>query len=109
MGKIQKGLLLGAAAGVIDVIPMLLQNLSWNADASAFLVWVSVGLFIAVADIKINSILKGLLIACLITVPHMIVIGEKEPLTVIPIAVMTVILGSLLGFVNGKLESKNAA
>jgi hypothetical protein len=30
------GILLGICAGIIDVLPMLAQNLSWDADISAF-------------------------------------------------------------------------
>jgi len=36
MKKIRLGILLGAVAGIVDVIPMLLQNLSWDANVSAF-------------------------------------------------------------------------
>ena len=44
MKKIKIGLLLGMVAGVIDVIPMIMQNLTWDANISAFTMdscWIS--------------------------------------------------------------------
>ena len=48
MKKIKIGLLLGIAAGVIDVIPMVIQNLTWDANISAFTMWIVVGFLIAI-------------------------------------------------------------
>lgn len=39
------GVVLGALAGVLDVIPMIVQGLSWDANTSAFLLWVINGFF----------------------------------------------------------------
>gem|GEM_PF-5600971 len=36
MKKTFVGIFLGAIAGIIDVIPMILQDLPWNANLSAF-------------------------------------------------------------------------
>ena len=102
MKKILFGLLFGAIAGVIDVTPMILQKLSWDANLSAFSLWLVVGFLVSVTDIKINSILKGILIAFLVLLPCAILIGAQEPASLIPIAVMTLILGGLLGLVVGK-------
>jgi len=43
MKKIYLGLLIGALAGIIDIIPMWLQKLSWDADLSAFVMWLVEG------------------------------------------------------------------
>lgn len=36
MKKIKIGLLLGLVAGIIDVISMIIQDLTWDANISAF-------------------------------------------------------------------------
>ena len=41
--KILVGALFGAVAGIIDVIPMIMQSLTWDANLSAFALWVISG------------------------------------------------------------------
>lgn len=105
MKRIKVGLLLGFVAGIIDVIPMILQDLTWDANISAFTMWIVVGFLIATTDLKMNSIIKGILIAFLALLPTAILIGWKEPVSLIPIAIMTIILGGLLGFSINKILS----
>jgi hypothetical protein len=100
------GLIFGIVAGIIDVIPMLIQKLSWDANLSAFSLWVVAGFLIASVDLKINSIFKGILIAFLVALPVIILIGWKEPATLIPIIIMIIILGGLLGFSINKIYGK---
>lgn len=106
MKRIITGLLLGLVAGIIDVIPMILQNLTWDANISAFTMWIVVGFLIATIDLKINSIIKGILTAFLVILPTAILIGWKEPASLIPIAIMTIALGGVLGFSISKILAK---
>ena len=107
MKKIKVGLLLGIVAGVIDVIPMIMQNLKWDANISAFTMWIVVGFLIATINLNINPIIKGILTAFLVLLPTAILIGWKEPVSLIPIVIMTTILGGLLGFsINKVLTEK---
>ena len=103
MKKIKVGLLLGIVAGVIDVIPMIMQNLTWDANLSAFTMWIVVGFLIATIDLNINPIIKGILTAFLVLLPTAILIGWKEPVSLIPIVIMTTVLGGLLGFSINKI------
>ena len=103
MKKIKVGLLLGIVAGVIDVIPMIMQNLKWDANISAFTMWIVVGFLIATIDLNINPIIKGILTAFLVLLPTAILIGWKEPVSLIPIVIMTTVLGGLLGFSINKI------
>ena len=103
MKKIKIGLLLGMVAGVIDVIPMIMQNLTWDANISAFTMWIVVGFLIATIDLNINPIIKGILTAFLVLLPTAILIGWKEPVSLIPIVIMTTVLGGLLGFSINKI------
>lgn len=97
MNKVKIGLILGVLAGVIDVIPMIIQGLTWDANLSAFSVWVIVGFFVATSNLKINNALKGILISFLALIPAAVLIAWQEPISLIPISVMTLILGGLLG------------
>jgi hypothetical protein len=106
MKRIKIGILLGIVAGIIDVIPMILQNLTWDANISAFTMWIIVGFLIATVDLKINSIIKGILLAFLVLLPTAILIGWKEPFSLIPISTMTIILGGVLGYSIQKLSNR---
>ena len=96
--KIIIGIGLGAIAGFLDLIPMIIQNLTWDANISAFMMWVVIGFLISVTELKINAILKGILLSFLVLLPSAILIGWNEPLSLLPIAIMTTILGGLIGF-----------
>lgn len=106
MKKQVTGIILGIIAGILDVIPMIIQDLTWDANLSAFTMWIVIGFFIASVDLKINSILKGIIIAFLVLLPSAFIIGWHEPVSLIPIAIMTIILGGLLGFSIHKISNK---
>jgi hypothetical protein len=102
MKKIQLGILLGIIAGIIDVIPMIIQKLTWDANISAFTFWIIAGFLIATTNINLKGILKGLTVSILLLIPLAFIIGGKSPADLIPILIMNVILGSALGFFTDK-------
>ncbi|MBU4451180.1 MAG: hypothetical protein ABIF85_02680 [Nanoarchaeota archaeon] len=104
MDRIHLGILLGAIAGIIDVIPMLLQNLTWDANLSAFSFWIAAGFFIAVSDIKLKGALKGVAVSLVLLIPLAFIIGWKEPASLIPVLIMNLILGSSLGMLIDKFS-----
>ena len=97
--KIFYGLLFGAIAGVIDVTPMILQKLSWDANLSAFSMWVIVGFLIATSNLNLKPVFKGWLYSFIALIPCAILIAWQEPLSLLPIVTLTLILGGLLGVV----------
>lgn len=106
MRKIFIGTTFGCIAGIIDVIPMIINKLTWDANLSAFSMWVVVGFFISVTEIKLNPILKGITIAFLCLIPCAILIAWKEPFSLVPISIMIILLGGLLGFSIHKINKK---
>ena len=98
VNKIYYGIGFGAIAGILDIIPMIIQKLSWDANLSAFSMWVVIGFVLSVTDFKLKGVLKGVTVSLLILLPSAILIGRQEPFSLIPIIGMTLILGSLLGF-----------
>ena len=101
--KIIVGLVLGAIAGGIDIIPMVVQKLPLNADLSAFSLWVVVGVLTAMITVKIPGALKGIIVSFMVLLPCSFIIGWNEPMSLIPIAGMTLVLGSFVGFLIEKL------
>ncbi|HOZ03477.1 MAG TPA: hypothetical protein PKX78_03210 [Candidatus Woesebacteria bacterium] len=104
MKKTQRGILFGIIAGIIDVIPMILQKLTWDANLSAFSLWVISGFLIASTNLKISGVVKGIIISFLVLLPSAIIIGWQEPFSLVPIIIMTLILGSALGFLIDKYD-----
>ncbi|MFH1563930.1 MAG: hypothetical protein ABIF11_11040 [Nitrospirota bacterium] len=96
--KIVIGIAFGIIAGIIDVVPMILQRLTWDANLSAFAHWVIAGLIISTSNLKLKGALKGLLVSILLLIPVGILVAWKEPMNLIPMGIMTIILGSLLGY-----------
>lgn len=103
MKKNMVGVLLGAGAGLIDLIPMFLQGLTWDANLSAFFLWVVSGFMLATSNLQLPPILKGIIISFLCLLPSVFIIGWEDPVSLLPIFIMTLILGTFLGFVYGKL------
>lgn len=106
MNKSLIGLTVGLCAGLIDVIPMIIQNLTWDANLSALSMWIIIGFLTSRVDLRINSILKGIIISFLVLLPSAILIGWKEPISLVPISVMTTFLGGLQGFIINRLMNR---
>jgi len=101
--KILIGVLLGIGAGIIDLIPMMFQGLTWDANISAFLLWVVSGFILATSNLQLPPVLKGIVISFLCLLPSLPIIGWEDPFGLIPIFGMTLLLGAALGYSYGKL------
>jgi hypothetical protein len=97
------GIAFGTIAGILDVIPMIIQKLSLDATISAFSMWVVVGFIISSIDFKLPPIIKGVIVSFLILLPTAILIAWKEPFSLLPISIMTLSLGGGLGFAINKI------
>ena len=109
MRKTLIGLIVGLIAGLIDIIPMIIQKLTLDANLSALTMWIIVGFLTSRIEIKTNPIIKGILTAFLVLLPCAILIGWKEPISLLPISVMTVLLGGLQGFIINRLTRKKGS
>ncbi len=98
------GLAFGTIAGILDVIPMIIQKLTWDANVSAFSMWIIIGFIYSSLDLKLPSTIKGILVSFLILFPTAILIGWKEPVSLLPITIMTLVLGGILGFSIDKIS-----
>jgi len=104
MNKVKYGILFGIVAGIIDIIPMIIQKITWDANISAFTFWIVAGFFISTSNLKLKGWLKGLVISFILLIPLAFIIGWQNPISLIPIIIMNIVLGSLLGYFINKHE-----
>lgn len=98
MNKIQIGMLMGIVVGIIDVVPLIFQKYSLNYNLSVLAFWIVAGFFISTTELKLSGIVKEITISLILLVPLAFIIGWQEPTSLIPIAIITAILGALLGY-----------
>ncbi len=97
MRKLLTSIVIGLIAGIIDIIPMIVQNLDWYANVSALVHWIILGIIISYVSFDMRGWLKGLIIAILSSLPITILVLKDDPKNVIPITIMSIILGSAVG------------
>ena len=97
MNDILIALIIGIIAGIIDVIPMILQKTDKYANLSAFFHWVFLGLIIPFVSWDMVPWLKGLIIAELSAIPILLIVAPKDKKAIVPIVVMSAILGMGVG------------
>ncbi|MFH1073882.1 MAG: hypothetical protein V1752_02230 [Candidatus Firestonebacteria bacterium] len=91
-------MVIGLVAGVIDIIPMIVQKLERRAVISAFLQYFFVSIIIV--NINLPGIvwwLQGGIISLSLALPIIIIVAEKDKKAVPIIAGMSIVLGTLIG------------
>jgi len=106
MNKLIKFLITGVVIGIVDVIPMLIMKLTWDANISAFTMWVVISYLLYCNNQKINQLIKSMVIAFLVLTPNAILIGWNNPINLVPVIIMTLLLSLLMGFISGKINGK---
>jgi len=102
MNDIYIALLIGIMAGIIDVIPMIIQKLDKNASQSAFVHWVVLGMIIPYVNWDMQPWLKGIVIAFLTAIPIMIIVYQQDKKALIPMSIFSIILGAGVGLAGAK-------
>jgi hypothetical protein len=98
-------LIIGIIAGLLDVLPMLKMKLDRFSIASAFLFY----LFLPFVILNINLFgltwwLKGGMIAFLMAIPVIVLVLKTEIQSVIPMAITSIILGTIISIVGHLLK-----
>ena len=90
-------LAIGAAAGVIDIIPMLAQRLPMRSIVSAFLQYFFVSIIIVNIDLfGILWYLQGAIISFALALPIVVIVARSDRRAVPPMVVMSVLIGTLV-------------
>lgn len=102
MIKILIALTIGIFAGIIDIIPMVIQKLDKRATIAAFFHYLVLGLIIPFVDWDIISWIKGMIIGILLLVPTLIIVTKNDKKAMIPMIISSIILGGMIGFLGDK-------
>lgn len=97
MNNILTALLIGAAAGFIDVLPMLQQKVPVFSKIAIFCQWLFLGLIIPFLSWDLEPWLTGLIAGELGMLPFAIQALYRNPKAVIPSMIMAGILGIAIG------------
>jgi len=100
--KILASFIIGSVAGLIDITPGLIRGVDLHITLTGFSFWVVMGPTIAFISLPMKDWLKGLVVASLLAIPGTILISAIDPDTVIPMIVLTIILGSMVGLLTGR-------
>ncbi len=106
MNKMMKYIITGVIIGLIDVIPMLFMKLTWDANISAFIMWIVISYLLYCNNQKTHQIIKSIIIAFLVLIPNAILIGWNNPISLVPVIIMTLTLSISMGFITGKIDGK---
>ena len=91
-------MLIGVFAGIVDIIPMIIQKLNKRAIISAFLQYFFVSIIIV--NINLPGIIwwaQGGIISLVLALPVVIIVSENDKKALPVIISMSVILGTLIG------------
>jgi hypothetical protein len=94
--------LIGIAAGIIDVVPMIIMKLEKVANISAFTHYFVLGLIIPFVHWGLEPWITGVIISFLSALPVMIIVFPKDKKSLIPMTIFSVILGAGIGWAGAK-------
>lgn len=95
-------IIIGLIAGIIDVIPMIIQKLDKRDCISAFVHYFALGLIIPFVNWGIAPWITGIAIALLTSIPIMIIVFPKDKKAIIPMILFSLILGAGIGLAGAK-------
>lgn len=100
--KIMVSLVIGTCAGIIDIVPGIIQGVDLHITFAGFTFWVIMGFVVAHISLPISDWIKGLIIAFLLSIPGTILMSASNPKIIIPMFILSIVLGSFVGYFTGK-------
>ena len=94
--------IIGLVAGLIDIIPMIIQKLNKRDTISAFVHYFALGFIIPFVNWGIVPWLSGIVIAIMTSIPIMIIVYPRDKKAIIPMIVFSLILGAGIGIAGAK-------
>ena len=94
--------LIGLIAGLIDIIPMMIQKLNKRDTISAFAHYFALGLIIPFVNWGIALWITGVVIALSTSIPIMIIVFPRDKKAIIPMIIFSLILGAGIGIAGAK-------
>lgn len=100
--KLLASLAIGCVAGLIDISPGIIRGVDLHITITGLTFWLVMGPTIAFISLPMKDWVKGLVVASLLAIPGTILISAIEPASVIPMVTLTIVLGSMVGFLTGR-------
>lgn len=98
MDTLLLSVLIGVVAGIVDVVPMIVQKLDKRANISAFLQYFFASIIIVNIDLPhIAWWLEGGLISVSLALPIVFLVSKEDKKALPIILTMAAILGTLIG------------
>ena len=98
MDKLLLSAIIGIVAGVIDIVPMIIQKLDKRATISAFLQYFFVSIIIVNIDLPhVVWWLQGGIISVALALPVVVLVASEDRKAIPIILTMAAILGTLIG------------
>jgi hypothetical protein len=98
MDTLLLSVIIGVAAGTVDIIPMVIQKLDKRATISAFLQYFFVSIIIVNIDLPhVVWWLQGGLISVAFAIPIVLIVVSEDKKAVPIILTMAAILGTVIG------------
>jgi len=98
-------IIIGLIAGILDLIPLILVSAPILNMISILMFWIVTSYFVAHVKLSKNTILNGLILSTLNMLPLVIVIYTVNPKDFMPMLSMAIVLGPLVGYLNGRFNS----
>lgn len=98
-----RALLIGIAAGILDVIPMVFMGASWQGSLATLLHWLTMGILVTYIRLPFTGWLSGMILALMTGIPLAIQASAAESMPVLHLLSSALILGGLLGLIAEKL------
>ena len=107
MDKLLLSVIIGIVAGIIDIIPMIVQKLPKHSTVSAFIYYFFIAIVIVNIDLPyIAWWLEGGLISFALMIPTLILIGHTDKKAIPIITANSIIIGTLIGIAGHFLSWK---
>lgn len=100
--KILASFTIGFIAGLIDITPGLIQGVDLYITLTGLSFWMVMGPTITFISLPMKDWLKGLVVATLLAIPGTILMSVIDRDTVIPMIIVTIVLGSMVGILTGR-------
>ncbi len=102
------GLILGAIAGGLNAIIMLMNQVKPDVVISVSVLWVVIGYFIASTKLSIKGALKGLIISIVLFIPLSVPIYWHYSNTdiIVPVFVSNIVVGPIIAVIIKKIKKE---
>lgn len=97
-------LIIGLVAGLLDLIPLVMVGAPLLNMMSILMFWVVTSYFVANVTLMKNTLLNGLALSTVNMLPLVMVIYTINPKDFLPMLSMALVLGPLVGYLNGRFN-----